>query len=633
MTREDFASEAEWQTYLRAMESAGAAATKASYLTANNPANRPAYTPEDLIRSSAAGTDIASTQGVVGPDGGVYTNSPAVETAIQTGGMAAPSWSRKTLDFAEVERLLTPVMSGPGQPLYVPPENMAEVQRMYQESYGPDWKNEYAKQHPSIDTLHPGSSAPVLSSWSKPSDYSSSPDFTWTDVATGFNPLGPALKGDVEGAAENALLGPGAEKLIKGAAGSGGLLGNPDTPSGGLLSTTSDSKPSLPTGDGGVTTPGGGGGSQGGGGGGGPFTPLNREDFTLQKQTQPWVSPEADALRTYIAEQVQNYPPGEAPVMSTGTPEAIAAYQESLKQQQWLSNAVGQGAVSQSVFADSLGADRGMYRDAALGRVPSVAELQGQQQLGLALRNQLALARTARNPGGAYTAALAGDELQSAAIRDSQLLRAREIADAKAAYNQFLGTTTTALGEATRGAATAATAQSQITQVDVDRLAQEIGVSREQASMILRQRELDATTKQNLINSGINAEGVRTTAMGQGLQENMAALTGTTNYGKTLAEQELGKYTVDVNSQTSKDLAQGNREAQEKAAIVGGITEMGGRLLTAATSGDKGSAPSATATPTATPTSTPTTTMTPENLEEELQTGWETQEDYPSEEE
>lgn len=76
----------------------------------------------------------------------------------------------------------------------------------------------------------------------------------------------------------------------------------------------------------------------------------------------------------------------------------------------------------------------GLAEDAAMGRAPSVAEIQGQQQLQQALQSQLAMAARAR--GGNMSLALrsAGQsaaQMQGQAAQSAAMLRAQEMATAR----------------------------------------------------------------------------------------------------------------------------------------------------------------------------------------------------------
>ena len=588
--------------------------------------NASAATMEDILRASEASGGVSSTAGVRGANGQLMTNMGATTSAIQNAD--APEWARGELNRELVDQLMTPSyqpstkdateLFAPNY-LSVSAENMQAVADEYKRAYGANWQERLAADYPDISKLHPGGTAPDLSMASPAGDYASLPEFTVIDAATGFSPIGPASRGDVEGAAENMFFAtPGAEKVVKGVVGEGGLIGNPDSSKSGAIADVAvgganrDANPlanlygtpdyatvatSINATDPDV---------------------LNRSDFEVQGITDPWLLPGINETAGQLYQEGLDFAPREAPEIIGGTPEDIAAYERAIKTQRNLAGNVGANTNVQAQNLKDIMAGRGLYEAAARGEAPSAAEIQMQMGLTQAQKQALSMAATSRDPGGWYRAQRAMGNLQNSAITETAKLRAEEMAQARAALSQYYGTLGQAGYQVTAGAAAGAAAASDVTQQTLARLAQEQNISIEQARDILLSRQTDDTARTNIINSATNLINARTQALQGQSAENQAIAAGKQAYATAQSGQQVTMRGQDIGAQSAENVARIGTTSDENieasraktarnagylgagaTVVAGGLTALGG------SSG--GQQPSTTAAP-ATPA---TTTQSP----------------------
>ena len=307
----------------------------------------------------------------------------------------------------------------------------------------------------------------------------------------------------------------------------------------------------------------------------GSLPEINRDDFVVQRIDQPWLSPELGGLGVDLRTRVDTFTPDVAPTV-TEDQALIDAYAGSRGTQVSDIDRIRDAAAQQEAMAAYMASQRGMYQDAAMGRVPSVAELQMNAGLQQALRSQLAAARTQRNAGAFYTAGQVGDQLQAQTIQQQAILRAQEQEAARKAYADYMAQEAQALGMATEGRTSVATQQGALTQQDITRMAQGIDVSKANVDAEIRTRAGNNEMLINYYNQMIEAEKARLDALKSAAAENATVAAGSQEFAKTKAQADTTKYSTDVQAGSSKYSTDVTKQIEdEKAKVLRDAAEMG----------------------------------------------------------
>jgi len=604
---EDEMTPEERAMYAAAMSGAQGAAQQSAAATqiARERAAFAAMTPAEQLRVASSGTDIASTPGVLGPDGKYYTD-PNVTGAIQTAGINQPG---PTL-YRRFDELLTAGQTQEALALMQQYDPATYAMLTDKENQGVDFFNgqNMRGQDESWDALiarrfhaFEGFGYKNVDDRGMVGTEGTIGAGTLLDLATGqpisstYNtvtgsPSGADIASVLTGAPVAALTeaGPAAVESFGntpaptsedaktwlrdfvdpgdiglGDAVVGGLGGNPE----GL--PTVDELAGAVAG----STP----------GGGVPVatapSAISRGDFEMARIDQPWVSPELQRLLASSSERAATYQGDAAPTITEGTPEQIARYNQAIDAQAGLVGDIRGAAGLQRALANEMAGTRNIYLDAAMGRAPSVAELQMQEGLTQAQKQALALARTARDPGAFYRAQRTQGNLANQAVNQTAMLRAKEQADARTGLTGYLGAESAARAATTQGAGTAAAAQQQITADQIARLAQQQGISVEQAKTQLQNQQQNNAMSINLANTANAAANTELQAKAGAAAENRAAGELGAQYAKTRAEAETSKYGTDVGAQTQLQIEEERSKRAKEAALLGGGAALLGSLI------------------------------------------------------